>query len=191
MPGIQTLLPQVGDSTIAIAAALVLFLWPARDRGGRRTTVLDWRHAAGIPWDILVLFGGGLSLAAAFGFTGLTEWLGGELTVLDGLPDWLIIASVATTFVFVTEITSNTATATLGLPVMSALGPAVGVEPLALMTAAAMSSSMAFMLPVATPPNAIVFGTGYIQPVQMSRAGFWLNWLGIVVITIAVSILTG
>ncbi len=103
----------------------------------------------------------------------------------------MIIASVATTFVFVTEITSNTATATLGLPVMSALGPAVGVEPLALMTAAAMSSSMAFMLPVATPPNAIVFGTGYIQPVQMSRAGFWLNWLGIVVITIAVSILTG
>ncbi|HSG82564.1 MAG TPA: DASS family sodium-coupled anion symporter [Gemmatimonadota bacterium] len=191
IPGIQTLLPEVGDSTIAIGAALLLFLWPARDRGGERTRVLDWSHAAKIPWDILVLFGGGLSLAAAFASTGLTTWLGGELAVLDGLPNLLIIAAVATTFVFVTEITSNTATATLGLPVMAALGPSVGVEPLALMTAAAMGSSMAFMLPVATPPNAIVFGTGYIEPAEMSRAGFWLNWLGIIVITTAVAIAFG
>jgi sodium-dependent dicarboxylate transporter 2/3/5 len=191
IPGIQTLLPGVGDSTIAIAAALLLFLWPTRDRDRRRTMVLDWAHAARIPWDILVLFGGGLSLAAAFAATGLTKWLGGELTVLAGLPDLLIIAAVATTFVFVTEITSNTATATLGLPVMAALGPSVGVEPLALMAAAAMGASMAFMLPVATPPNAIVFGTGYIKPAEMRRAGFWLNWIGIIVISAAVALAFG
>ena len=191
IPGIQTLLPQVGDSTIAIAAGLLLFLWPARDRAGRRTRVLDWATAARIPWDILVLFGGGLSLAAAFASTGLTRWLGGELAFLAGLPDLLIIAAVVTTFVFVTEITSNTATATLGLPVMAALGPSVGVEPLALMSAAAMGASMAFMLPVATPPNAIVFGTGYIPPAEMRRAGFWLNWIGIIVITAAMGIAFG
>jgi sodium-dependent dicarboxylate transporter 2/3/5 len=187
IPGLQTLLPQVGDATIAVAAALVLFLWPARDHDGGATRVLDWQHARSIPWDILVLFGGGLSLASAFESSGLTEWLGGELAILAGLPDLLIIAAVATTFVFVTEITSNTATATLGLPVMAALGPSVGVEPLALMTAAAMGSSMAFMLPVATPPNAIVFGTGYIDAGEMRRAGFWLNLVGIVIITAAVA----
>jgi sodium-dependent dicarboxylate transporter 2/3/5 len=187
IPGIQTLLPEVGDATIAIAAALVLFVWPTRDRDGRRTTVLDWNHARSIPWDILVLFGGGLSLAGAFQSTGLTKWLGGELAILAGLPDVLIIAAVATLFVFVTEITSNTATATLGLPVMAALGSSIGVPPLALMTTAAMGASMAFMLPVATPPNAIVFGTGYIEPADMRRAGFWLNWIGIIVITSVVT----
>jgi sodium-dependent dicarboxylate transporter 2/3/5 len=187
IPGLQSVLPQIGDATIAIAAALVLFVWPTRDREGRRTAVLDWSHARYIPWDILVLFGGGLSLASAFQSTGLTKWLGGELAVLAGLPDVLIIAAVATLFVFVTEITSNTATATLGLPVMAALGQSVGVAPLALMTTAAMGASMAFMLPVATPPNAIVFGTGHIKPDQMRRAGFWLNWIGIVMITTVVA----
>ena len=191
IPGIQTLLPQVGDATIAIAAALVLFLWPVTDRSGLPTRVLDWTHARRIPWDILVLFGGGLSLAFAFEASGLTEWLGGKLGVLAGLPDLVIIASVATTFVFVTEITSNTATATLGLPIMAALGPSVGVAPLTLMTAAAMGSSMAFMLPVATPPNAIVFGTGYLRATDMSRAGFALNLVGIVVISTAVALLLG
>ena len=188
IPGIQTFLPYIGDATIAIGAALALFLWPVRDREGRLTQVLDWRHASLIPWDILVLFGGGLSLAYAFQSTGLTKWLGAELAVLAGLPDLLIIAAVAALFVFVTEITSNTATATLGLPVVAALGVSVGVEPLALMTAAAMGASMAFMLPVATPPNAIVFGSGYISAEEMSRAGFWLNWIGILVVTGAVAL---
>ncbi len=188
VPGLQTLWPQIGDATIAIAAALLLFVWPTRDRSGQRTTVLDWACARSIPWDILVLFGGGLSLASAFQSTGLTTWLGGQLAVLAGLPSVLIVAAVATLFVFVTEITSNTATATLGLPVMAGLGASVGVEPLALMAAAAMGSSMAFMLPVATPPNAIVFGSGYIEPAEMRRAGFWLNIVGIVVITTAVAV---
>ena len=108
--------------------------------------------------------------------------------MLAGLPDVLIIAAVATLFVFVTEITSNTATATLGLPVMAGVGASLGIEPLALMAAAAMGSSMAFMLPVATPPNAIVFGSGYIEPAEMRRAGFLLNIMGIVVITAAVAV---
>jgi sodium-dependent dicarboxylate transporter 2/3/5 len=188
IPGIQSLLPEVGDSTIAIAAALVLFLWPTRDRHGRRTRVLDWAHARSIPWDILVLFGGGLSLASAFESSGATTWLGERLAVLGGLPAVAVVAAVAAVFVFVTEITSNTATATLGLPVMAALGGSVGVPPLALMAAAALGSSMAFMLPVATPPNAIVYGTGYIRPADMVRAGFWLNLVGIVVISAAVAL---
>jgi sodium-dependent dicarboxylate transporter 2/3/5 len=187
VPGIRSVVPQVGDSTIAIAAALLLFLWPTRDRDGRRTTVLDWAHARSIPWDILVLFGGGLSLASAFESSGLTRWLSGQLAALAGLPDLLIVAGVAITFVLVTEITSNTATATLGIPVVAALGPSVGVEPLALMTAAAMACSMAFMLPVATPPNAIVFGTGYVEAAEMRRAGFWLILAGAAVITAAVT----
>lgn len=188
IPGIQSILPSVGDSTIAIAAALVLFLWPTRDRQGRRARVLDWAHARSIPWDILVLFGGGLSLASAFESSGATTWLGERLAVLGGLPVVVVVAAVAAAFVFVTEITSNTATATLGLPVMAALGGSVGVQPLALMAAAALGSSMAFMLPVATPPNAIVYGTGYIRPADMVRAGFWLNLVGIVVISAAVAL---
>ncbi len=191
VPGVQTLLPMVGDATIAITAALILFTWPTREASGEWTRVLDWKHASSIPWDILVLFGGGLSLASAFESSGLTTWLGGKLTVLAGFPDILVIGAVAALFVFVTEVTSNTATATLGLPVVAALGPSIGVEPLSLMAAAAMGASMAFMLPVATPPNAIVFSTGFVRVRDMSRAGFWLNLASIAAITLFVSLSFG
>ncbi len=187
IPGLQTLLPQVGDATIAMAAALILFLWPVRGADGERTQVLDWPTAREIPWGILVLFGGGLSLAAAFESSGLTEWLGGKLAILSGLPDVLVIAAVAALFVLLTEVTSNTATATLGLPVVAGLGPVIGVDPLPLMITAAMSASMAFMLPVATPPNAIVFGSGYIPAGAMSRAGLWLNFAAIATVTVAIA----
>ena len=113
-------------------------------------------------------------------------WLGGALTVLAGLNDILVITAVVALFVLLTEVTSNTASATLGLPVMAALGPSVGVEPLALMAAAAMGASMAFMLPVATPPNAIVFGSGYIRAQEMRRAGIWLNIAAIIAITLTI-----
>jgi sodium-dependent dicarboxylate transporter 2/3/5 len=188
IPGIQTLLPDVGDATIAMAGALALFLWPTRDDRGERTRVLDWATARSIPWDILILFGGGLSLASAFESTGLTGWLGGKLVIVSGLPPFLVIGAVAILFVLLTELTSNTATATLGLPVVAALAPSVGTEALPLMTAAAMSASMAFMLPVATPPNAIVYGTGRIDPAEMRRAGLWLNLLAVTVVTLAVAL---
>lgn len=188
LPGINTVLPDVGDATIAMAAALVLFLWPTSEPDGERTRVLDWEHASTIPWDILILFGGGLSLASAFESSGLTTWLGGRLAVFSGLPNLLVIAAVATLFVGLTEITSNTATATLGLPVLAGLAPVLGVEALPLMTVAAMSASMAFMLPVATPPNAIVFGSGRIEAREMRRAGLWLNLAAVLVVTLGASI---
>lgn len=189
IPGIQTALPQVGDATIAMVAALALFLWPARDTAGEPTRVLDWETARKIPWDILILFGGGLSLASAFESTGLTEWLGGKLIVFSGLPDILVIGAVAALFALLTEITSNTATATLGLPVVAALAPSVGVDALPLMMTAALAASMAFMLPVATPPNAIVFGTGHIDAGEMRRAGLWLDLIAVLVITAIVALL--
>ena len=187
-PGIQTVLPQVGDATVAMAGALALFLCPVRDADGNVTRVLDWETARSIPWDILILFGGGLSLASGFEATGLTKWLGGKLIIFSGLPDILVIGAVATLFVLLTEVTSNTATATLGLPVVAALAPGVGVDALPLMITAALGASMAFMLPVATPPNAIVFGTGRVEAAEMRRAGLWLNLVAVVVITALVGL---
>ena len=171
----------VKDSTIAIAGALLLFLIPVNL--GKREFLLDWKTAVTIPWDIIVLFGGGFALAQGFSETGLTSWLAGELSVLAGINIVLIITAVVLLVIFLTEITSNTATASLLLPVMGALAAAIDVHPFGLMAAAVVAASFAFMLPVATPPNAIVFSSRYITIPQMMRAGFWLNLVGVVLIT--------
>lgn len=171
----------VKDSTIAIAGALLLFLIPVNLR--QREFLLDWKTAVSIPWDIIILFGGGFALAQGFSETGLTSWIAGELAVLEGVDTVLIIAAVALLVIFLTEITSNTATASLLLPVMGALATAVDVHPFGLMAAAVIAASFAFMLPVATPPNAIIFSSRYITIPQMVRAGFWLNLAGVVLIT--------
>ncbi len=183
IPGIQTIAPFVLDSTIAIAAALALFVIPVDWRRGR--FALDWDTAKRIPWGVLLLFGGGLSLADAMSRSGLAAWIGTEVAGLDFLPSWLILAVIATTFVFLTEITSNVATATMAMPVMAGAAAGLGLDPLTAMATAALSSSMAFMLPVATPPNAIVFGSGVVSIPQMARAGFLLNLLAIVCVTLA------
>ena len=171
----------VKDSTIAIAGALLLFLIPVNLR--QREFLLDWKTAVTIPWDIIILFGGGFALARGFSETGLTSWIAAQLAVLEGVAIVLIIAAVALLVIFLTEITSNTATASLLLPVMGALATAVDVHPFGLMAAAVIAASFAFMLPVATPPNAIIFGSRYITIPQMVRAGFWLNLAGVVLIT--------
>lgn len=181
IPGIETWLPFVTDSTIAMTAAAVLFLIPVDWRSG--DFALDWPTARKIPWGVLVLFGGGLSLARAMDQSGLATWIGSVVGALDALPVILIVGVVATLIVFLTEVTSNTATATMAMPIMAGAAVGLGIEPLLLMTTAALSASMAFMLPVATPPNAIVFASGYITIPQMSRAGFLLNLLAIVLIT--------
>lgn len=181
IPGIATFAPGVADSTIAMTAAVLLFLLPVDWRKGE--FVLDWRTARRIPWGVLVLFGGGLSLARAMEESGLATWIGGVVAALGSVPPIVIVAAVATLIVFLTEVTSNTATATMAMPVMAGAAMGLGIDPLLPMTAAALGASMAFMLPVATPPNAIVFGSGYLTIPQMTRAGFWLNWLSIVVIT--------
>jgi sodium-dependent dicarboxylate transporter 2/3/5 len=174
-------LSMVTDSTIAIAGALVLFLLPVDLK--KREFLLDWKTAVTIPWDIIILFGGGFALAQGFSESGLTRWLAEQLAVLQGVNIILVIAAVVLLVVFMTEVTSNTATASLLLPVMGALATAIDMNPLGLMVAAVVAASFAFMMPVATPPNAIVFSSRYISIAQMVAAGFRLNLIGVVVIT--------
>ena len=174
-------LAMVKDSTIAIAGALLLFLIPVNLQ--KREFLLDWKTAVTIPWDIIILFGGGFALAQGFGESGLTRWLAEQLSVLQGVDTLLVIAAVVLLVIFLTEVTSNTATASLLLPVMGALASAIDVSPFGLMVAAVIAASFAFMLPVATPPNAIVFSSRYISIMQMVRVGFLLNLVGVVIIT--------
>lgn len=169
------------DAGIAMLAALLLFTTPIDWKAGR--FALDWETARRVPWGILLLFGGGLSLAAAIRANGVAELLGSGVAALQGLSSLALVVGVVTGIVFLTELTSNTATAATLIPLLAALAPGLGVEPILLIVPAALGASCAFMLPVATPPNAIVFGSGRVGIAEMSRAGFWLNWIGIALIT--------
>ncbi|GFO98120.1 anion transporter [groundwater metagenome] len=173
-------LPMITDSGIAIFGAFLLFLIPA----GKDEALLKWHDAVRLPWDVVLLLGGGLAIAKGFTETGLDAWIAHQLLFLKGMPAVIIILTVVALTIFLTEITSNTATATIILPVTASLAFALSMEPAGLMIAAAISASLAFMLPVATPPNAIVFGTGYVTMPQMARAGLWMNLLCIAIITI-------
>lgn len=177
----------IKDSTIAMAGALLLFVIPSNWQ--QREFLLDWKTAVKIPWDILILFGGGFALAKGFSDSGLTTFIAGQLSVLNGSHIIVIVAAVTLFVIFLTELTSNTATAALTLPMMAALAGAMQIHPFGLMVSAVIAASFAFMLPVATPPNAIVFGSRYISIPQMMRAGIWLNLLGAVLITTFVMIL--
>lgn len=174
----------VSDATIAMAGAVTLFLLPSDWRRGK--FLLDWQSAVKLPWEIIILFGGGFALAGGFSESGLTAWVVGSLEVLHGVPVWVLVAAVTVLVIFLTEVTSNTATATIVLPVMGALAGAMQVAPTLLMVPAAIAASYAFMLPVATPPNAIVFSGGYLTVAQMARAGLWMNLLATAVITLFV-----
>ncbi len=174
----------VGDASIAMAGAVILFIIPSDWRRGR--FLLDWASAVKLPWEIIILFGGGFTLASGFAESGLTEWFVSHLGLLHDTPPWLLVAAVTLLVIFLTEVTSNTATATIVLPVMGALATAMGMEASALMIPAAIAASCAFMLPVATPPNAIVFSGGHLTIPQMARAGLWMNLAASLVITIFV-----
>ncbi|WP_424475331.1 SLC13 family permease [Oceanobacillus kimchii] len=174
----------INDAIIAVTAALVLFLIPAKNKKG--DFLMNWESAIKLPWGILLLFGGGLAIAAGFTASGLSDWIGEQLAGLENVAPIIIILSIAALVVFLTEITSNTATATMMFPIMAALAVAVGVHPFILMIAAALAASCAFMLPVATPPNAVVFGSGYLRIPDMAKAGFALNILGIILVTLTV-----
>ncbi|WP_347321621.1 DASS family sodium-coupled anion symporter [Rossellomorea sp. RS05] len=166
------IIPGIDDTMVAIAAGVVLFLIPARKNGGR---LLDWGVAKDIPWGILLLFGGGLAIAGGFSSTGLAAWLGNQLKVLDGVSLLVMISVVTLLIMAMTEITSNTATATMILPIVASLALAINVHPYALMVPAAMAANCAFMLPVGTPPNAIIFATGKLKITEMVKNGFWVN----------------
>ncbi len=174
----------INDTMIAMTAAVLLFLIPSKNKRG--DYLLDWDTAKGLPWGILLLFGAGLAIAAGFQETGLAEWIGTQLTILQGINLILIIVIVATLVIFLTEITSNTATATMMFPIMASLASAISVHPYSLMIAAGVAASCAFMLPVATPPNAVVFGSGYLRIPDMAKAGFLLNIVAIILVTVAI-----
>jgi len=168
----------IKDSTIAMAGALVLFVIPSN--WPKREFLLDWKTAVTIPWDILILFGGGFALAKGFSESGLTSFIAGQLSVLQGSNILFIIAVVTLLVIFLTELTSNTATASLTLPIMAALAGAMQIHPYGLMVSTVIAASFAFMLPVATPPNAIIFSSRYVTIPQMMKAGIWLNLIGVV-----------
>lgn len=177
------LLPGISDGLIAVTAAVILFLLPTRRAEEPR--ILQWEDSKKIPWGILLLFGGGLAIAAGFVETGLSDWIGDQLLVLEGV-NIVVTVLVATALVlFLTEITSNAATATMILPVMAAFAVALGVHPYALMVPTAMAANCAFMLPVGTPPNAVMFGTGKVTIMEMVRIGWWLNLAALILIVAA------
>ena len=170
----------VGDSTVALAAVIALFALP----DGEGDRMLDWETAREIPWGLLLLFGGGIAIARAFEASGLSGAVGEAMGGLLSLPTILLIGALCLSVTFLTEVTSNTATTTLMMPVLAATGLAVGIDPALLMIPAALSASCAFMLPVATAPNAIVFGTGKITTQVMAREGLALNLAGALCLTL-------
>jgi sodium-dependent dicarboxylate transporter 2/3/5 len=173
----------IDDTGIAIAAAVAAFVLPVDLR--EREFLMDWEHAKKLPWEILLLFGGGLSLAHAIQTSGLASWLGDLLAGAGGAPPFAIVLLSVALVVFLTELTSNTATAAVFVPIAGTLAVGIGLDPLILAVPVALAASCAFMMPVATPPNAIVFGAGRLTVLQMCYAGFLLNVIGTLVLTAA------
>ncbi len=178
--------PGLSDTGIAILGAVLLFVIPSQNKEGVWDSgfLMDWNMAKTIPWGILVLFGGGLSLASAIDQTGLAVWIGGIISGISVLPVIVVIFAVVTLMVYLTELTSNTATTAAFLPVVASLSLGIGQNPLLLAIPVTLAASAAFMLPVATPPNAIVFGSGFVSIPQMAKAGVWLNLAFIMLISV-------
>lgn len=183
-PMIERWVPGLSDTGIAVAGALLLFMVPISFRPFE--VPLRWEQAERLPWGVLVLFGGGLSLAASVQETGLAAWIGEALAGLGAFPLVVVMVLVTAVVIFLTELTSNTATAAAFLPVVASLAVGIGADPLLLAIPTALAASCAFMMPVATPPNAIVYGTGRVTLPQMAHAGLWLNLLFIAVLPLVV-----
>lgn len=179
---LKRFIPAIDDTIIALVGVILLFLIPSSKKGEQ---LMDWKTARKLPWGILILFGGGLAIATGFQSSGLAAWLAGMLKGLDNVSFIILLFAVSAMVNYLTEVTSNVATATILLPILASIAIALEVHPYALMIAATLSASCAFMLPVATPPNAVVFSTGYIKISQMVRAGFFLNLISVIVIVLA------
>ena len=177
----------VTDAAIAMCGALVLFLIPINLK--KNIFVMDWHWASKMPWGVLVLFGGGLALARGFSDTKLAHWIGEQVGLLQNAPVLILVIAVAALIIFLTELTSNTATAAMVMPILSAVAIGLGQNPMLLLIPAAIAASCAFMLPVATPPNAIIFGSGYVTIPQMAKSGFGLNILSIIIAVAATYLL--
>jgi len=187
IPGWSNLFPDpdfIDDSTIAIAMAFILFLIPAKSEKSDR--IMHWTNARQLPWSIILLFGGGFALAEGMKTSGLSEWIGQNLHSLANVTPLIIILVIALLVVFLTELTSNTATTQMILPILASVAAATGIAPLLLMIPATLAASYAFMLPVATPPNAVVFGSKRLKVYEMARIGILMNFLGTGLILLAV-----
>ena len=180
---LEPFIPGIDDTIIAIAAGIILFTLPANKNKDR---IIKWEDAGKIPWGIILLFGGGMALAASFESTGLAAWLGQQITLLQGLPLFILILVVITAVNFITEFTSNLATTAMLLPILAPIAIGLGVNPYVLMVATTIAASCAFMLPVATPPNAVVFGSGYLRIPDMVKSGLAMNILSIILLTLMV-----
>lgn len=178
---LETFIPALDDTIIAMIAGIVLFLLPASDKSKR---LINWEECKDLPWGIILLFGGGLALAKGFEETGLAEWIALQLTSMQGLSLVLLILVLVASVNFLTEITSNLATTAMLLPVLAPMALAFDLHPFMIMVSVTISASCAFMLPVATPPNAIVFGSGYLGIPDMVRSGIWMNLISIILITV-------
>ena len=172
----------INDGTVAIFISIILFIVPSRNHKGKR--IMDWETAQRIPWNIVLLFGGGFALALGFQSSGLAIWFGEQLLWTKEVHPYLILLAVVALMSFLTELTSNVASTQMLLPVFASLAISSGNNPLLLMIPATLASSLAFMLPTATPPNAIIFGTNRIQITTMVRTGFLLNMIGILVVVL-------
>lgn len=180
---LQRFIPNLDDTIIAIVSAIALFLLPTSKPAEK---ILTWEEAVKLPWGILLLFGGGLALADGFKSSGLAEWIANQMTLLQGVTIILLVLVLVAAVNFLTEITSNLATTSMLLPILAPMALTIDVHPFILMVAATTAASCAFMLPVATPPNAVVFGSGYLRIPDMVKTGIWMNIFSIIIITLLV-----
>jgi len=180
---LQNFIPKLDDTIIAMIAGITLFLLPVKNRSRK---IINWEEAVKMPWGIILLFGGGMALAAGFQSSGLAKWLGSQITLLQGVHLFLLVIFIIAAVNFLTEITSNLATTAMLLPVLAPMAFSLGVHPYILMVAATVAASCAFMLPVATPPNAVVFGSGYLRIPDMVSKGIWMNLLSIILLSLIV-----
>tara|TARA_R110002012_G_scaffold253330_1_gene432342 strand:+ start:6719 stop:8173 length:1455 start_codon:yes stop_codon:yes gene_type:complete len=180
---LQKLIPGIDDTVIAITAAVVLFVLPSSKKN---KPLIIWSDAIKIPWGIILLFGGGMALATGFETTGLAVWLGNQMGLLEGISFFLLILIIIAAVNFLTEVTSNLATTAMLMPILAPIALNLNVNPFILMVATTVAASCAFMLPVATPPNAVVFGSGYLKISDMIKAGFWMNLISIILLTLMV-----
>ncbi|GIT74316.1 MAG: SLC13 family permease [Candidatus Neomarinimicrobiota bacterium] len=173
----------INDGTVAVFIALILFIWPAQNS---KDKIMNWETASRLPWNVILLFGGGFALAQGFKDSGLSYWVGKQLAGLEAVSPVILVMIIITMLVFLTELTSNTGSAEIFLPILAAIAVQLKVNPLFFMIPATIACSFAFMIPVATPPNALIFGTNRIDIKDMARTGIWLNISGIIIITLAI-----
>ncbi|AEM69587.1 anion transporter [Allomuricauda ruestringensis DSM 13258] len=180
---LQPLLPAIDDTIIAMCAGILLFTIKSDNK---KEPLINWEDAVKLPWGIILLFGGGMALASGFETTGLAAWLGNQMSLLQGLALIVLIVVIVASVNFITEVTSNLATTAMLLPILAPIAVGLNINPYILMVATTVAASCAFMLPVATPPNAVVFGSGYLKISDMAKSGIWMNLISIVFLSLMV-----